>query len=104
MVHVYYADRNWSLQTFKEKLSEHYHLELENIQVTLIPDTLKKSQFSKFKQVKTAMTEKLLTDANKSLHELDLVHGSLIYLSNLKQHISYKKIRVDRQKNFGENF
>ncbi|ETO04064.1 hypothetical protein RFI_33338, partial [Reticulomyxa filosa] len=56
MVHVCYADRNWSLQKLKEKLAELYHLDLQNLQVTLIPDTLKKEQFSKFKQVKTAKT------------------------------------------------
>ncbi|ETO17980.1 LIM-type zinc finger-containing protein, partial [Reticulomyxa filosa] len=104
MVHVYYADRNWSLQTLKEKLSKHFSLELNNLQVTLVPDTFKKEQFSKFKQVKTAKSEKLLTEVNKTLHDLDLVHGSLIYLSHLKQYISFKNILVDRQKNLERIF
>ncbi|ETO00393.1 hypothetical protein RFI_37054, partial [Reticulomyxa filosa] len=48
--------------------------------------------------------EKLLTDDHKTLHELDLTHGSLIYLGPMKQQISYKKIRADRQKNLERIF
>ncbi|ETO05991.1 protein kinase, TKL group, partial [Reticulomyxa filosa] len=92
---------NTNDNTNKKELSI---LPLTNLQVTLIPDTFKKEQFSKFKQVKTAKMEKLLTQENKTLHELDLIHGSLIYLSHLKQHISHKKIRVDRQKNLERIF
>ncbi|ETO21385.1 hypothetical protein RFI_15819, partial [Reticulomyxa filosa] len=104
MVHVYYADRNWTLQKLKESLSQHFHMQLQNLQVTLIPDTFKKQQFSKFNQVKTTKTERLLSEAHKTLHELDLVHGSLIYLSHQKQNISNKNIRVDRQKNLERIF
>ena len=96
VIHVTYVVRDWTLSKLKDELSRIYSLDRKKLKITYVPDVIQKASNYKKARQGEGMSQKVLTQDNKKLYELDLDHGSKIYITDELSIVSNKTVKDHR--------